>query len=71
MSAKFFEQRILHDLSASNAEGPDLRFVLMAAFLIISWSVPPNLSGWISVEHLSVNIVVGIFRFWMYFFQIV
>ena len=47
-SPKLFEHRILLHPFASIAEGPDPPFVLMAAFLIISSSIPANMIGWTS-----------------------
>ena len=48
VSPKLFEHRILLHLSASIAEGPDPPFVLMAAFFIISSSIPANMIVWTS-----------------------
>ena len=47
-SPKLFEHRILLHPSASIPEGPDPPFVLIAAFLIISLSIPANMIGWTS-----------------------
>ena len=45
VSPKLHEQRILLHASASIAQGPEPPFVLMAAFLTISSSIPANLIG--------------------------
>ena len=45
---KLFEHRILLHPSASFTEGQDPPFVLMAAFFIISSSIPANMIGWTS-----------------------
>ena len=48
VSPKLFEYRTLLHQSASIAEGPDPPFVLMAAFFIISSSIPANMIVWTS-----------------------
>ena len=69
VSPKLFEHRILLHPSASIAEGPDPPFVLIAAFLIISSSIPVNMIGWtscgtpVSKTSLYCNYVTIMLRF--------
>ena len=72
VSPKLFEYRTLLHQSASTAEGPDLPFVLMAAFLIISSLIAANMIGWTFCgTPVSKTSLLAFFDFGFFFFQFI